>query len=178
MTELWKTIPGYGGHYEASTYGRIRSKDRMVVRKHPSGKLVNFFYRGRLLSPCSADKYQHKTVHLGVDKRKYSASVHRLVLLTFVGPCPDGMECCHSNGDASDNRLENLRWDTHQSNNNDRKLHNKYAIGERHHMSKLTIEQVREIRQSTKRRKDLCRLYNLSPSQIHRIRTNQSWTDI
>lgn len=177
MTELWKTIPEYGGHYEASTYGRIRSKDRVVMRKHPSGKVRNFFYRGKLLSLCKTDKYNHRSVHIGFDNKRYTPAVHRLVLITFVGPCPDGMECCHNNGDGSDNRLENLRWDTHKSNNNDRKLHNRYAVGERHHMSKLTLEQVREIRNSNKSRKELCKLYNLSPSQMHRIRTNQSWVD-
>ena len=35
--------------------------------------------------------------------------VHRLVLEAFVGPNPPGLECCHNNGDPSDNRVENLR---------------------------------------------------------------------
>lgn len=49
--------------------------------------------------------------------------MHRLMLLAFVGPCPDGMEACHNNGDPSDNRLDNLRWDTKQSNQADRIEH-------------------------------------------------------
>ena len=36
--------------------------------------------------------------------------VHRIILESFVGPCPDGEECCHNNGDSGDNRLENIRW--------------------------------------------------------------------
>ena len=36
--------------------------------------------------------------------------VGAMVLLAFVGPCPDGCAIKHSNGDALDNRLENLRY--------------------------------------------------------------------
>ena len=41
----------------------------------------------------------------------------------FTGPCPDGMEACHANGDRSDNRAGNLRWDTVRENANDRISH-------------------------------------------------------
>jgi HNH endonuclease len=36
--------------------------------------------------------------------------VHRVVLETFVGPCPPGLETRHLNGRPSDNRLVNLAW--------------------------------------------------------------------
>jgi hypothetical protein len=40
--------------------------------------------------------------------RRRSCLVHRLVLLTFVGPCPAGMEGCHDpDHDPSNNRLSN-----------------------------------------------------------------------
>ncbi len=39
-------------------------------------------------------------------------SVHRLVLETFVGPCPEGKTCDHKNRVRDDNRIENLRWAT------------------------------------------------------------------
>ncbi len=50
------------------------------------------------------------------DGRQTQFRVHRLVLETFVGLCPDGMEACHRNGDPGDNKLSNLRWDTHENN--------------------------------------------------------------
>lgn len=49
MGETWKPVPGYGGHYEASSIGRIRSVDRVVVKRHQSGKLIQGQkYAGRL----------------------------------------------------------------------------------------------------------------------------------
>jgi len=42
---------------------------------------------------------------------------------TQDGPRPDGMECCHGNGDSADNRVENLRWDTRANNGADKRMH-------------------------------------------------------
>lgn len=49
--------------------------------------------------------------------------VHHLVLETFVGPRPEGMEARHLNGDYSDNRLQNLAWGTKAQNMQDRIKH-------------------------------------------------------
>jgi hypothetical protein len=135
MEEIWKDIPGYGGHYMASNLGRIKVKTRKV-RKFCGlhGKEVDQIYKERLLNPSKADKYGHMSVHLGVDKKKYVVAVHRLVLFAFVGYPHEGHEGCHNNGIASDNRIENLRWDTHANNNLDRKKHGKYPTGKDHPM--------------------------------------------
>src|SRR5262245_43976187 len=47
-----------------------------------------------------------------VAKKTRYFSVHRLILEAFVGPCPDGYVACHNDGTRSNNRPENLRWDT------------------------------------------------------------------
>lgn len=59
-------------------------------------------------------------VNLDVDGRNQSRAVHQLVPEAFVGPKPDGLEGCHyPDPDKSNNRLENLRWDTHAENAKD-----------------------------------------------------------
>ena len=65
--------------------------------------------------------------------RKY---IHRLVLETFVGPCPKGTQCRHLNNDKLDNRLSNLIWGTQKQNQLDRWTH---------HTNKLSIDDVKEI---------------------------------
>src|SRR5689334_10373035 len=47
--------------------------------------------------------------------------VHEIVLSTFIGPKPSGMEACHENDVGLDNRLSNLRWDTPAANDEDRR---------------------------------------------------------
>lgn len=74
--------------------------------------------------------------------------VHHLILEAFVGPCPPGLECCHGDGDGTNNALGNLRWDTHQENAQDRVRHGTSDKGERNPGAKLTDEQVRDIRQA------------------------------
>ena len=80
--------------------------------------------------------------HLG---RGRAAYLHQLVLEAFIGPCPEGTECLHTNGDASDNRLSNLRWGSRHENMADFRAHGKKK-GVRHHRAKLNDALVREIR--------------------------------
>lgn len=87
-------------------------------------------------------------VNLYRNKRAYSKRIHRLVLETFVGPCPDVMECRHLNGNTEDNRLSNLCWGTHQENIQDAIKHGTSATfkkGANHNQAKLTEQDVKQI---------------------------------
>ena len=75
-------------------------------------------HNGRWLNPGES-KYGHLSVVLSKDGKQYTRRVHRLMLETFVGPCPEGMECCHNDGNPKNNLLSNLRWDTHKNNMQD-----------------------------------------------------------
>lgn len=105
--EIWKDIPGYEG-YQASSYGRIRSKTRTVERRSKWGEGA-WVYKGRILSP-SANKKGYLGLSMMINKRTVCRSVHRLVALAFLGECPQGYEVDHINKDRTDNRIENLRW--------------------------------------------------------------------
>jgi hypothetical protein len=98
MMEEWRWVSGYEGIYEVSTEGRVRSH-----HKSP-----------RILKPNTTSNYASVTLYR--PGRIQTWRVHRLVLETFVGPPPEGTEGCHNNGDKWDNRVENLRWDTHTAN--------------------------------------------------------------
>jgi hypothetical protein len=179
MMETWKEIPKFGGHYEASTLGRIRSKDRVVTKfSFIVGKVVNQKYKGRLLSPSKTNKYGYLSVHLGVDGVRYTIQVSHLVLLAYTGEKPEGCEACHNNGIANDNRPENLRWDTHLNNNRDRFIHGTYALGEAHPMAKITANDAIAIYQSKEKGIDLAKKYGLAPSKISAIRLGQTWKSV
>ena len=105
VDETWRAVPGYEGRYEVSDHGRVRS-----------------LLRG-LMHPWHGFGYPMVRLYDGAYK---NMRVHRLVLMAFVGPCPEGMEACHNDGDRANARLSNLRWDTHAANIEDRKGHGNF----------------------------------------------------
>jgi NUMOD4 motif-containing protein/HNH endonuclease len=125
--ERWLPIPGYVGSYEVSDLGKVRSCDRLIVRRN---QVSQARLRGKMRTQ-GITKRGHRTVRLSQDGVNKSYGVHQLVMLAFVGPCPSGLECCHENGKASDNRLVNLRYDTHEANMLDMVRHNSSAHSKR-----------------------------------------------
>lgn len=138
MEEIWKDIPGYEGKYQASNMGRIRSLDRMVrgVCRY-TGKEFFRKVRGQLLRPGQFCKCGHVSVVLG--RGATGNPVHQLVMKTFVGEPPEGMEVLHKNGDPTDNRLENLRYGTRTEN-----ILDVYRQGKA--WRKLSVDDVQAIR--------------------------------
>ena len=113
--EIWKDIPGYEGEYQASTEGRIKSLRRMVLSKNWSTGLP--FERSvpeRILRPGKYCKAGHVSVVLR--RGSNGVPVHQLIMRTFVGEPPEGMEVLHKNGNPEDNRLENLRYGSRTEN--------------------------------------------------------------
>lgn len=118
--ERWRPIPSFEGYYEVSDQGRVRSLTRTI--KHHPDEGGQRTIQGKILS-TPQDPWGRPVVNLCRGNNKKQWKVHHLVLLAFDRPRPEGMECCHNNGNAADNRLENLRWDTHSENNYDRTRH-------------------------------------------------------
>lgn len=75
MTEEWRDIPGWEGHYQISDHGRVRSKTRTVRKRVFSGAAMQ----------THAHKAGYKVVWLRRDghvHKKYF--VHRLVGIAFL----------------------------------------------------------------------------------------------
>ena len=113
--ETWLPVVGYEGLYEVSDLGNVRSVDRLVSAGNRWGDVRQRRYPGKMLTPCASTS-GHLVVALHRQGERATPNVHRLVLAAFVGPCPDGMECCHWDDDPTNNRLANLRWDTPSAN--------------------------------------------------------------
>lgn len=111
--------------------------------------------------------------------RIVKAYVHRLVLETFLGTCPEGLEACHNNGVADDNRLENLRWGTHQANISDKTRHGTQPTGMAHGMSRLSDVDIAQIRahRGWFRALDLAEWFGVTKSHIQTIWQNRAWRD-
>jgi len=70
--------------------------------------------------------------------------------MAFVGPCPEGMECRHLDGNPGNNNLENLAWGTREENMKDRVDHGVSNRGTRNGMVLLKSEDVLWMRANFK----------------------------
>ncbi|MES5383841.1 HNH endonuclease signature motif containing protein [Mycolicibacterium conceptionense] len=101
-----------------SNFGRVRSESRTVLRSDGRTQLVH----ARLLSAVPDRRgYLHVNPFRG--NVGHTAYIHQLVMLAFIGPCPEGLVIRHLNGDCTDNRLLNLRYGTPSDNQHDAVVH-------------------------------------------------------
>lgn len=170
-TTTYRDIPGYPG-YRAGTDGSIWSNRK----SGPAGGSRKW----RKLKPYPASP---RAGHLVVTMRPMMKKelVHRLVLLTFSGPCPLGMECRHfPDRDPTNNHWpENIRWGTKEENQADRAVHGTSNRGEQCGASILTSEQVTEIRAVPRRgngwQKALAEKYGVSQMAVSDILRGKTW---
>lgn len=137
---------------------------------------------GKVLNPgTDLQGYRVVTLYNGSRSSKKNFKVDRLVLMTFVSNQPKGTESCHNNGDPSDNRLINLRWDTHSNNVLDAIKHNTHVStqGSNNGRSKLMVEDALEIwslRGSGWSFKELGIRYGLHPEYVRLIDKKVYWS--
>ena len=144
MKEIWKDIIGYEGYYQVSNQGNIKSMERIAFNSNRILKAKNIKPQNSGAVSC-----QYKAVTLRKDGGKEVQRVHRLVALTFIKNNKNKPHINHINSNPSDNRVENLEWCTSSENSTHafRFGNRKPSIGESHGMSKLTNDEVSEIRQ-------------------------------
>lgn len=127
------------------------------------------------------ERHGYLGIRLWRDGRYTHFRVSRLVLLAFVGPCPDGCVAAHNNGVNDDNRLENLRWATQADNVHDQIEHGTALHGERHYRAKLTALQVCDIRRrraNGEKIVDLAKEYGVVTGTIGFIIRRRNWKSI
>jgi len=93
--EIWKSIDGYP-EYIISNLGRVKSMK---------------FNKERILK-----QFKDSSGYYCIELNLKSFKIHRLVALAFI-PNPDNKpQIDHINRKRDDNKIENLRWVTHQEN--------------------------------------------------------------
>ena len=99
---MWRPVLGWEDLYEVSDKGEVRS-----------------LRSGNNLKPY-VDPRGYAIVSLSRGGSQKSIRIHTLVLEAFRGKKPKGKEACHADGYNMNNNLDNLRWDTHYNNMQDR----------------------------------------------------------
>lgn len=165
VEENWRKVvdPDFEDFYEVSDEGRVRriSTGRILkVSNHPKG------YRSIMLS--------------GRGQRK-NFLVHKLVLESFVGSCPEGHESRHLDGNRANNCLPNLAWGTSSENEGDKVRHGTVTRGERNGQATLSAEQVYGVVRrcgAGESQRAVASAYGISQSQVSRIVTGRRWSHL
>lgn len=177
-TVAYRPVPGYPG-YLVGDDGSVWSR----WKRGPSSRMGSEY--NRRLNPVVWSPYGHLAVYLSRNGKRRGFSLGALVLLAFVGPAPEGMECRHSpDRSPADCNLSNLCWGTRQENVRDcvrdGNLYAATLTGEKNINAKLTETDVREIRAASGlgcvRR--MGQKFGVSRTTVISIRMRRTWRHV
>lgn len=179
--ELWEDVKDYKGIYSISNLGRIK---RILNSSETNSEGI---------LKLQINPYGYSQITLCKNGHRRTLKLHRLVLESFIGNCPNGMECCHMDGNKQNNQLTNLRWGTKSENAQDAIRHGTFsrfqACGTNNKMSKLTdyeIKLILQLLQSGRNgysgrkwlQKEIAALFNVDQSTISCISIGKTWKHI
>lgn len=178
MKEEWRLIPESGGVYYVSNTGKVKSITHNV--KQHNGKCR--IQIGRELSQSKCKK-GYLMVSIKRKGNKYHTFVHRLIAICFIPNPENKPQVNHIDGDKLNNSIENLEWCTNKENHDHARKMGlmKCNTCEKHHMSKLTNNQVKEARKKRKKGSTIPELsieYNVSTTAMHKILTHQTYKEV
>jgi hypothetical protein len=175
---MWQGIQGFEDLYEVSDDGQVRSLDRIVLYTRKDQRTVARKYRGKLLQPGLNSRGYEIVTLCDTDNRHHTRAVHRLVLETFDRFRISGEECRHLDGNIRNNHRNNLRWGTAAENMADKIAHGTWVRGSRVGGSRLTEDQVREIKARLAQKEPHCSIaldYGVKAVTISAISAGRNW---
>jgi hypothetical protein len=170
---VWRPVPGFEGLYEVSDAGQVRR----LVFSNQHGTFPRARPRN-IVGGLNRDGYRVVNLVRRDGTKQQAVRVHRLVLLAFVGPAPEGHVAAHGNGVRDDNRLANLRWATPAENSADMVRHGTSPRWERSGHARLTADDVATIRDRLARGETQAAIadeYGVSPAAVSHIATGRNW---
>ena len=178
LGETQAAISGFEGYY-ITTLGRVFS---YKIQGFKSSR-VTLEIEPKKLKPIRSQVGRARrviwTVSLNAGREgKRNRPIHRLVLETFVGPCPEGLVSCHGDDDSSNNALSNLRWDTQAKNMQDAIRNGKTTRGERNGMTQLTDVQARLIRESPASVAQLAKRFAVSRDTVENLKRGHTFKHV
>lgn len=178
-TVTYRDAPGFPG-YRVGDDGSVWSCWEWRTNQIGAYRVIGTTWKQMIRKPGYGG---YRTFELIVGRgRMVKLRAHSLVLLTFVGPAPEGCEGCHEDGNPLNNALSNLRWDTHGNNVRDCARHGTAPAGEKSGRSKLKEKDVRQIRaecaEGVLSNAQIAKKYGVGRRNIAHIRLRQSWKNL
>ena len=170
--EKWRQAVGFSDRYYVSNKGRIFTTSAHNKKDNPT-----IMRPARSFNKRTNSFEYYKTV---MDGR--TVVVHRVVAQTWIPNPASKPFINHKNGDKVDNRVENLEWCSASENT----LHayrtglEKKQLGEKHHATHLTNEQVKQFKwewanERKMTRKEYAKELGVSEATIKDIIRGRSW---
>lgn len=106
--EIWKDIKGYDGLYQVSSFGRIKSLERILS----DGRL----WKEQILN--QETNHGYKRVLLVKNGIKKHFRVHKLVAEAFILNVNNHKSINHKDEDKTNNYVDNLEWCSSKYNSN------------------------------------------------------------
>lgn len=157
--DRWLPVVGFGGLYEVSTLGRIRS-----------------LRTGRINAAWPDDSgYPRIGLWNGSTQKKHR--VHRLVAEAFHGDKRNALHCevAHLDNDRTNCRADNLKWVSHVENHSHRRAHGTHPSGENHPRSRLTERDVARIRTRYATSTQIAADYGVNYMTVREIWQGKRW---
>lgn len=101
MEEIWKNIDGYGGDYQISNLGRVRSNKSKTCK---------------ILAGSFSKQSGYYQIVLYKNSKPRLHTIHRLVAEAFISNPLNKETVNHKNGIKTDNSIDNLEWATYSEN--------------------------------------------------------------
>jgi hypothetical protein len=133
MEEVFMPINGTLGKYEISNKGKVKS----------------YFFQGRLrktpkiLKPGLSHGYW--TIVICIDKKRHTASIHRLLAEHFILNPHNHKVINHIDGNRQNNELSNLEWCTYSQNSQHGIDFLSNQHGSKHHKAKFSEIDILKI---------------------------------
>jgi hypothetical protein len=174
MTETWKAIPGYEGHYEVSDAGSVRSSQREQEFDGRWGKMLMRFPAKVMKASVSTGGYCYLSLSKDAQGKKHL--IHRLVMLAFAGDSE--LQVNHKDGDKTNNHVSNLEYVTSRQN-----LRHCIDVlgkkrGEGTGVAKLKTEDIQKIRGDSRILREIAADYGVTLQAIHHVKARKNWAHI
>ncbi len=154
----FKQVPNWPNYF-CSPIGQVYSYANLKAHKIMSNR---------------RDKDGYFDLQLFKDGKGKFIRVHRIVAMTFIGPCPDGLVVNHKDGNKQNNNVENLEYVTVTEN----ERHSRRVLGKTNKFKELEVIEIRKMAKNGSKYKEIMQAYPISHAQVSRIVNRKQWSHI